>query len=104
MSNQWDWNHFIPVWDFPRLSARWQKVNHTDCPFVSLAMKRGYVDSRKIAIEFDDIATGKCYYRDWTESGLPFVNEGETYQSGFWFEKLSDAQEFQKRYGGMGNW
>ena len=55
-------------------------------------------------MKFDDKAKGLFYYRDWTESSLPFVEEGEIYMSGFWFQKLSDAKHFQELHGGVGSW
>lgn len=60
--------------------------------------------SRDIAIEFDDIAQGHFYYRDWTGSSLPFVSGDELYASGFWFEFESDAYRFVKLYRGNGIW
>ena len=54
--------------------------------------------SRDIAIEWDDIGKGKFYYQDWTDDNIPFVREGETYRSSFWFQKASDAKKFVERY------
>jgi hypothetical protein len=55
--------------------------------------------SRDIAVEFDEIATGPFYWRDWTDDGLPFVSDGETYRSAFWFARRADFDVFVKKYG-----
>lgn len=62
--------------------------------------------SRWMAIHWDDETEfdGHFQYRDWTSSGMPWLKDDKKYWSGFWFEKLEDAKEFQKRYGGSGNW
>jgi len=60
--------------------------------------------SRAMAIEFDDVARGIFYYRDWTSSGIPFLRKNETYWSGFWFQYKDDAVRFQETFGGFGTW
>ena len=71
-------------------------------PFVELTIRNGEDrPSLDISREWDDLATGLFYNRDWTEDGIPFVRDGEIYRAGFWFEKTSDRDEFVKRYGGV---
>lgn len=70
-------------------------------PHVRLSIRNGIdKSSEEISNEFDDIATGKFYSRDWSRSGSMFVNRGEIYDAGWWFQKREDAYEFVKRYGG----
>lgn len=92
----WDWRAALPSWVWHGMSLDgstegWLfiKLSHT-----------GSDTSRKIASEWDDVATGLFYYRDWTDSTLPFVAKGETYRSGFWFEKPVDALAFHRKFGG----
>ena len=60
--------------------------------------------SYNMAVWADDNIQGYFAYRDWTGDGLPTVRKGDTYWSGFTFQRLSDAKEFVKEYGGSGNW
>jgi hypothetical protein len=77
-------------------------------PFVLLEHTRDksktQTESESILREFDDLATGLFGFRDWTSSGLPFVNNEEKYWSGWWFQFREDAKNFQERYGGKGTW
>lgn len=54
--------------------------------------------SREMAIAFDDVAAGRFYYRDWTDSGLPFVDGGESYRSAFWFQTKADRDKFREMF------
>ena len=98
----WDWNKMIASWDWHSLCLDcwpdWEKFD--DKPsFVEFDCVKGSGrQSRDLAIEIDDWAKGQFYYRDWTKSGLPFVDDGEVYHSCFWFQYKADADEFQKRY------
>ena len=60
--------------------------------------------SQDIGVEFDDISHGNFYWRDFTKSSLPFVDDGDTYWSGFSFQFTEDANKFVELYGGKGNW
>lgn len=53
--------------------------------------------SRSVAIEFDDVATGAFYYRDYT-GGLPFIYAGDEYVSVFTFQLKEDYKEFIAMY------
>ena len=94
-------------WDLgwkKNLSSRDQiKINPKH--FVMLEIKKGHnKSSRALATQFDDISKGFFYYRDWTSSGMPWLDENEIYWSGFWFEHLGDAKIFVTLYGGSGYW
>lgn len=95
----WDWHEVsldgYPGWDLVEAGG----VKRPS--FVKLAI-RNKIDksSEDITREFDDVATGRFYSRDWTSSGLPFVSDNETYQAGWWFQKREDAVAFVRRYGG----
>ena len=65
---------------------------------------KNYRASSDIAKSWDDICNGSFYYRDWTISGFPVLNDGEKYWAGFWFKKHDDAVKFQDEYGGVGDW
>ena len=70
-------------------------------PFVKLAIRNDFdKSSLDIDREFDNIATGKFYSRDFSRDGSVFVNKGDWYDAGWWFEKLEDAYTFIKKYGG----
>lgn len=95
----WDW-YKIALDGYPG----WDLVNSAKGlhpPFVLLE-RHGRIDktSTDIDREFDDIATGRFYSRDWTSDGIPFVNKGEVYHSGWWFQKREDAVRFVQIYGG----
>lgn len=61
-------------------------------------------ESRVAATWADDHCRGRFYWRDWMDDGLPCVQEGGTYWSGFWFEDAEDARDFQHLYRGSGSW
>lgn len=70
-------------------------------PFVKLAIRRGADKPfQEIMREFDDVAVGRFYGRDFTRDGSPFVQEGDAYEAGFWFQRREDAHAFIRRYGG----
>jgi hypothetical protein len=95
----WDWHEACcknyPGWDLVESGG----TRHP--PFVKLVIRnKKDKSSEDITREWDDLAKGRFYSRDWTDSGIPFVSDGEVYTAGFWFEKKEDAYEFVKRYGG----
>ena len=70
-------------------------------PFVRLTIRNKVnKSSEDITREFDDIATGKFYSRDFSLNGSMYVGDGEFYDAGWWFQKREDAYEFIKLYGG----
>lgn len=64
--------------------------------FVKLAHTRGdgRVESHALAAAWDDVTTVGFYQRDWTSDALPFVNQGETYWSGWWFQTKAAREQF----------
>ena len=86
-----------PGWETKDQGGGWGKAP----PTVHLAIKNK-VDksSDDIACEWDDVSEGRFYNRDQSRDGYVFVGEGEYYDAYFYFQKLSDAVAFMKRYGG----
>lgn len=66
--------------------------------FVKLMHKRGKsgtdVESHALASAWDDVAEVDFYQRDWTGSGIPFVEGGEAYYSGWWFATIAERDRF----------
>lgn len=98
-----DWNKKIFAHEFYKLALdgfpNWDKPNGTE----PVELRRSIVhnvdrSSHDIAVEVDDWCEGKFYFRDFTTSGLPFVDDGEVYQCVFIFEKECDVVEFDARY------
>lgn len=105
MVEQWDWNRKLPMWDWYTVLLagypEWEKPDG-ETPASALISVKNDTDksSHDLAVEVDDWCKGQFYYRDYTDDGIPFVNEGEVYKSRFWFQFVPDAEEFWKRYGG----
>ena len=97
------WRRYIPSWIWneiqitdPRPFIGWE-LNDEGMPwFVMKEFVRGVgaIESMGIVKAWDDSATGLFHQRDWTSSGTPFVTEGETYWSGWWFQFREDAEKF----------
>lgn len=110
------WNNKISRIDLPYTFVEGQviidnswdhilKAGQQQWVYVLIEVQNGVgKSSQQMAIETDDNIQHYFAYRDWTSSGLPFIKKGDKYWSGFWFQKLVDAQRFQQRYGGVGNW
>jgi hypothetical protein len=102
----WDWKKAIPSRSFYQLSIEnfpnWEKPNGHNPKTVWLSIIKGLdKSSRIIAIEFDEISQGNFYYRDWTKSGLPFIDDREQYDAIFSFQFISDAEKFHELFGGI---
>ena len=83
----------------------WDKIDEKTPYYVLLETIKGKdKSSQNIGVEFDDISHGNFYWRDFTKSSLPFVDDGDTYWSGFTFQFSEDAKKFIELYGGKGNW
>lgn len=100
----WDWydvaHDGYPGWDLVAPGGG----NDRHPPFVKLAIKnKTDKSSEDISREFDDVAVGRFYSRDWSREGSPFVRDGEVYDAGWWFQKREDAYTFVKLYGGVPN-
>ncbi len=96
----WDWHEVsmagYPGWDLVESGGE----KHP--PFVKLAIRnKKDKSSEDITREFDDVAKGRFYGRDWSRDGSVFVRDNEVYDAGWWFQKREDAIEFMKRYGGV---
>ena len=95
----WDWKCLLPRDIFYGLQYNnfpgWQKIDGKP-HFIRIECIRGHFDSRSIAVALDDVACFQFYYRDWTESNLPFVERGEKYAAGFWLQAESDAAKLRK--------
>jgi hypothetical protein len=107
----WSWRAALPMWVFHRLQAAgltsepdWDDDGVSLSPPFVMIGSDGGERSRRAATELDDVATGLFYYRDWTNSGTPCVAEGELYFSGFWFQRMADAEAFHKKWGGIASW
>ena len=99
----WDWKKFLPAREYHKLYSShypgWETINNGDLLSVEIYIIKGKDrDSRDVAVEFDDIAQGDCYYRDFTQSSLPFVRDGEAYCSLFTFQLFSDYLKFKEIY------
>lgn len=97
----WHWHEVsfarYPGWDLegPRPDLQPGERDRRNPPFVKLTHVHGKGrSSSELAIAWDDIAVGRFYTRDWTKSGIPFVRDGETYWSGWWFEYAADRDRF----------
>lgn len=110
MSESWDWNKALPIDEWHKLCLAgwpgWDKDPASGEPWgVFLVVRKGQGgSSRDMAVEWDDLSAAPFYYRDWTDSGLPFVEEGEAYRSGFWFARRADRDAFLQRFGGSPCW
>lgn len=96
--HDWDWRNLLPQTRFNELfldgMPGWDKNEH-GIHGVRLPFSKGNgPSSHNIAVWWDDLAVGQFYYRDFTDSGLPFVDEGEVYASSFYFQFHSDAIRF----------
>lgn len=86
-----------------------QQVSHS-CPedwrhFVMLEVPPGS-DGHAIRVRCDDFCAYRFHSRDWTASGLPFV-DGRPCWSGYWFENKCDAACFairEKAFGAICSW
>lgn len=93
----WDWHRLgfdgYPGWELEPTPGGIKSHAPT---FVKLSHMRGKgdVESSALCTKWDDIAQVRFYQRDWTEDGIPFVREGETYWSGWWFQTIAERDRF----------
>lgn len=94
------WLHLLLSWNFHNHVLdgypEWE-IEGRNPAFVKLSHKREFgagVESHQLAVEWDDIATVDFYQRDWTSDGIPFVQDGETYWSGWWFATIDERDRF----------
>lgn len=94
----WAWKY--PMMEWHKLSIDgypgWEKEDEDVPAFVKLEHTRGKgdVESHVLAVAWDDVAKVHFYQRDWTEDGIPFVSEGSTYWSGWWFQTVEERDRF----------
>jgi hypothetical protein len=94
----WNWHQHAmdgyPGWEIENASEPNKYERHP--AFVKLTHTRGKgeVESHKLAAAWDDIAEVDFYQRDWTDDGLPSVNKGDVYWSGWWFATIAERDRF----------
>lgn len=101
------WKHKMLSWNFTSHSLDdypgWETITGesgrpTPAGFVKLAHVRGKsggeVESNMICNAWDDVAGVDFYQRDWTDDGIPFVSDGTTYWSGWWFATAAERDRF----------
>lgn len=93
------WKHKLLTWNFNNHALDgypWWEKDGKHPAFVQLQHVRGKPgrESSDLANAWDDIATADFYQRDWTSDGLPFVSDGETYVSGWWFQTIAERDRF----------
>jgi len=104
-NDRWTWKLLLPSQTYYKLELDgwpgWEKCSLDCVSTVSFSIKKGTDDSSKdIAVRWDDMGRGQFWYRDYTESGLPFAEDGEEYNSRFWFQFRDDAEKFHQTFGG----
>lgn len=97
------WNKLFSAMEYHRLSFNqwpgWDLNPDGEPSNVELDIIKGTgLSSRDMAIEFDDLADGSFWYRDWANSGIQFIGGGEGYKSIFVFKRKSDWLEFINLY------
>ena len=95
------WKKKLLMWDWHEHALKgypgWQLDSDRHPYFHKFVVVKGKGrSSHRIASDWDDSATERFYHRDWTSSGLPFVDDGETYWTGFWFESKAERERFVK--------
>lgn len=96
------WRRRMLMWNFNDHALDgypgWEIERDKSPAFVKLThVRRGGdadVESRTLAAAWDDVAEVDFYQRDWTGDGIPFVNGGETYWSGWWFQTIAERDRF----------
>lgn len=103
LRNGWDWKRLLPT-------STWHKILLDGLPgwdlnkdgnqlqvLCAFTMGEG-LSSRDIAIDWDGRSRGLFYYRDHTNNGIPFVDDGIVYVSSFAFQFMSDLLLFGDAY------
>lgn len=98
----WNWNSHAmdgyPGWEIENAAETDKYSRHPAFVKLSHVRGKGEVESTQLCNDWDDIAQGSFYQRDWTDSGIPFVNENEVYWSGWWFETVAERDRFVAWY------
>ena len=103
MDNGWDWNKMLASWDYHTLSLDnwlgWEKADNNEPYYLNLKFTYGEENSsRNWAVQWDDLAQGNFWYRDYTESGTPFLEKNDTYESIFAFQFKADYDKFKEAF------
>lgn len=102
MDESWDWEKMIPVWEYHDIwrtgFPEWEKDEDGPAHILFRVVKGLQRSSREIAIEWDGLAEGEFYYRDITQSGIPFVRDGAAYKSLFVFQYRRDLEKFKRHF------
>ena len=105
MRDDWDWD-----WDKQVSTSTWHHLSMDNWPgwdkgvegnilSAELVICRGLGRSGfKISAEVDDWCERQFYWRDFTSSSLPIVDEGEKYISAFYFQLTKDYLRFVDEY------
>ena len=94
------WRHRLLAWNFNGHAIdgypEWEIESEKSPAFKRLTHIRGALggESNDLANAWDDLADVDFYQRDWTSDGIPFVSEGETYWSGWWFATVAERDRF----------
>jgi hypothetical protein len=86
----WNWHAVsldgYPGWDLPDgRHPAWCRLGHTNKKTKS---------SEDLQRAWDDLAKVDFYSRDFSLDGSVFVNEGDRYDSGWWFRTLDERDRF----------
>lgn len=100
--NDWTWNKLVTskCWHELILTGYpgWDKRPDGEVHYRELVIQFGNPpSSHTIADWFDDICRWQFYYRDFTDSGIQIVDEGEYYRGVFYFQSEQDCQVFNQR-------
>lgn len=94
----WNWHMHVMDGYAEWEAARRDDRGRTIPAFVKLSHVRrsdkADVESNVLCNAWDDVATVDFYQRDWTDDALPFVNDGDTYWSGWWFQTIAERDRF----------
>jgi hypothetical protein len=95
----WNW-HSHSLDGYPGWEIEKEEYGMPIPAFAKLTHVRGKgdVESSTLCNEWDNIAEADFYQRDWTDDGIPFVRENETYWSGWWFATIAERDRFVKWY------
>ena len=83
-----------PDWEIENPEADKYSRHPAFVKLTHVRRRAGDVESSALANAWDDLATADFYQRDWTDDGIPFVDEGETYWSGWWFQTAAERDRF----------
>ncbi len=97
------WKKYVLMWDWHDIQLKgypgWERDAAGEVLWFDVGFIQGDgLSARQIATQFDDMAVGRFYWRNWTKDGSSSVGKGEAYISRFWFEKLVDKDLFIEKF------